>query len=130
MDSRRLLVGFGTAITAFLVVAVLVIEIVRVDPGAGILGVLSGAVAGIATFVGVSLGLKNASGSLRMGLEAIAGFGYSVLAFGVLRYADVAGLRSIIGVRSVIVVSALVAVIVFLWSRFRETNASDSRRPL
>lgn len=126
MNLRRPIVGFGAAITTFVFVAVLVIETVRVDPGAGILGVLLGTGSAIVTFTIIALKFDAVDPPLRWGIEAGAGFGYSVLVLLGLSYANVAGLRSAITPTSIVTIATITAVAVLLrsWSRRHRTEQS------
>lgn len=120
MGFLRFLVGLGAGFTTFLLVAVLVIEAVAVDPGAGILGVLAGAVVGVAVLGAVVLTFEDAHVTLRSGFQAVAAFGYTALVLFFLEYANVGGLRPAIDVVSVAVAATIAAVITFVVTRTRQ----------
>lgn len=116
VNLSRILIGVGTGITAFLLVAILVIELVQVDPGAGILGVGAGTLAGIVVFVVVVMLLGDASDFIRWGVASVAGFGWMALIVSFLSYANIAGLRSFITPRNTAVIAAGAAVAVYTGS--------------
>lgn len=120
MGYRRFLVGLGAGTTAFLLVAVLVIEAVAVDPGAGILGVLLGAMVGVAVLGTVVLKFEEADGTLQSGIQAVAAFGYVVLVLYFVEYANVGGLRSAIDTVSVAVAATIAAIVTFVVARTRQ----------
>lgn len=126
MDLRSLLAGIGAGFTAFAITAVLVIEIVEVDPGAGILGVGLGALVGIAVLGIVSVRLDDAGDQLRWATEAIAGFGWTALFLLFLSYGDIAGLRSVLSPTSTVVVAAVVAVMIFLGNWIRSERLGST----
>lgn len=119
MNASRILVGIGTGITAFLLVAIVVIEIIQVDPVAGIFGVGAGAVAGIIAFGVVLVLIGDAPDPIRWGVAAVAGFGWTVLIVSFLSYANIAASRSVItpSRTAVIGAGAAVAVYISLWVR-------------
>lgn len=119
MNASRVLVGIGTGITAFLLVAIVVIEIIQVDPVAGILGVGTGAVAGIIAFGVVLILIGDAPDPIRWGVAAVAGFGLTVLIVSFLSYANIAAARSVItpSKTAIIGAGAAVAVYISLWVR-------------
>lgn len=119
MGFRRFLVGLGAGITTFLLVAVVVIEAVAVDPGAGILGVLAGAIIGGAILGAVAYKFEDADAALQSGIQAVAAFGYTALVLFFLEYANVAGLRSVIDTVSIAVTATIAAVVTFFASRTR-----------
>lgn len=127
MALQRLTLGLGAALTTFGVVAVVVIQAIRVDPVAGILGVGLGALWALGVFAAVFLTIENASPTIRRDVTAIAVFGYVAAGVLFLSYANVAGLRSAIS-PSVVVGAGVVAGIVAwvaLWRRnHREAPAS------
>lgn len=119
MALRRIALGVGVALTTFGIVTVVVIQAVQVDPVAGILGVVLGALFAVGVFAVVLLTYDDASPTLRRDVTATAAFGYTALFVLFLSYADVAGLRSVIDPTVVVVVASLVAVLVWvsLWGR-------------
>ncbi|UPV76678.1 hypothetical protein M0R89_20980 (plasmid) [Halorussus limi] len=90
-----------------------------VDPGAGILGVLIGAVVGAAVLVTVTLKFEDTDAALQSGIQAVAAFGYVALVLSFLRYANVAGLRSVTDVVSIAVMATIAAVVMFVVVRIR-----------
>lgn len=118
-----LAVGVGAGLTTFGLVAVVVIELVEVDPGAGILGVGLGAVAAIMVVAGVVVSGADAPRHLRWGLTAVAAFGYTVLAVMFVSYSNVVG-PGVVTVPRAVLVGAVVAgaVLAGLWWTRREVT--------
>jgi hypothetical protein len=127
MDLQRILLGGGVALTTFGLVAVVVIETIQVDPVAGIVGVILGAIFALGAFGAVFLTFESASPTIRRDIVAVAAFGYTALLVLALSYVNLAGLRSVIDPTVVVVLAALVAVLVWvsLWGRSgpRESDA-------
>jgi len=119
MVLTRLVLGGGVALTVFGVVAVVIIEAVSVDPVAGILGVVAGALFAIGAFAVVVFTFDSGSPTFRRDVVAVAAFGYTVLFVLGLSYVNLAGLRSVIDPTLAVVVAAIVAVLVWvsLWGR-------------
>ena len=127
MALQRIALGIGAGLTAFGIVAVVIIEAVQVDPVAGILGAVLGALFGLGVFGVVVLTYDEASPTIQRDVAAVAAFGYTALAILALRYVNLAGLRSVIDPTVVVAVPSLVAVLVWLslWGRSgpRESDA-------
>ncbi|MFC7134450.1 MULTISPECIES: hypothetical protein [Salinibaculum] len=127
MALQRIALGIGAGLTTFGIVAVVIIEAVQVDPVAGILGAVLGALFGLGVFGLVLLTYDEASPTIRRDVAAVAAFGYTALAVLALSYVNLAGLRSVIDPTVVVAVASLVAVLVWLslWGRSgpRETDA-------
>lgn len=119
MVLKRLALGGGVALTVFGVVAVVIIEAVSVDPVAGILGVVVGALFAIGAFAVVVSAFDGGSQTFRRDVVAVAAFGYTALFVLALSYVNLAGLRSVIDPTLVVVVAGIVAVLVWvsLWGR-------------
>lgn len=111
MRARRTVTAGGVAVVAFGLVAVAVIETVAVDPVAGILGVLAGVVAGLATAVAVMLGDGRLHTGSRTVVESIAVFGYALVAVGAVVYTGVE-----IDTLVAVAVSGLLALGYGVWS--------------
>lgn len=79
MNARRPLTAIGAGITAFLVVAVAVIELLTVEFSA-IIGLPIGLVTGLVVAVVVFLQHDDGSDTLRWLAAALAGFGYGLIA--------------------------------------------------
>ncbi len=126
MDGRTLVVAVGSALTAFLLVAVVVIEVVAVDPGAGIVGVVLGVLAGGVAFAAVVATPRDRRGP-RGVVEAVAAFGWTVLVVLALSYVNAPGARSVGGVATV-AVAAVVAVAVGVAVNVGVVGASTGRR--
>lgn len=78
MTLRRPITAVGAGVTAFLVVAVSVIELLDFEFSA-IVGLPVGLIAGIVVFVLVLLRHDDADERLRWALAGFAGFGYGIL---------------------------------------------------
>ena len=125
MNGRTVAVALGSGLTAFLVVAVVVVEIVQVDPGAGILGVLLGVAAAGVTFAAVATRPRDALGP-RGGVETVAGFGWIVLGLLIAAYVNVPGVESLGGIATA-AVAAVLAVGVGLAVRLGGESSAGRR---
>lgn len=119
MALRYPLVAGGVGLTTFGLVAVAVIELVEVDPGAGILGVGLGALAGMLAFVLVFMRLDTVTRPVGLALHALAAFGYAVLGVLFVSYANVGGLRPAITATTAVLAGVVVAVLVGVGSWLR-----------
>jgi len=106
MDVRTVAVGVGSALTAFLAVAAVVIELLVTGPGAGIAGVVVGAVAAALAFAGVLANPSDRPGP-RGAVEAVAAFGWTILAVLALSYANAPAVRSLDGLATAAVALAV-----------------------
>lgn len=89
MNVRRPLTAIGAGITAFLVVAVAVIEVLSFEFSA-IVGLPIGLVAGIVVAVAILLYHEEAADPLRWILAGLAGFGYGIVATLAASYVNLA----------------------------------------
>jgi hypothetical protein len=119
MVLERILLGGGVALTTCGLVAVVVIQTVRVAPIAGVLGVVSGVIFGIGAFAAVVLTYGDASPRGRRDVVAVAAFGYTALLVAGVGYASPGGLGAVIDPTVVVALGSLVAVLawVSLWAR-------------
>ncbi|WP_227133231.1 hypothetical protein [Halorubellus salinus] len=106
---HRLLVAAGSAVVAFGVVAVAVIEALAptADIGAGIVGVGAGALAAILAFVVVALLVEELAGPARWAVDAVGAFGLALVAVGAVVYVDVVSLETTTAVAAGAVVGVL-----------------------
>ncbi|WP_323677892.1 hypothetical protein [Halorubellus sp. PRR65] len=109
MILHRLLVAAGSAVVAFGVVAVAVIEALAptADVGAGIVGVGAGALAAVLAFVLVALLAEALAGPARWAVDAVGAFGLALVGVGTVVYVDFVSLETTTAV-------ALGAVVAFL----------------
>jgi hypothetical protein len=116
MDRGPLLVAPGAAITTTLFVAVAVIELLAVEFSA-IVGLPVGVLAGLAVFAAVLAGYGSVGAGARRAVAGLAAFGYAVLVLLALRYANVAGARSLVTVPVLVGagVATALAVSLGLW---------------
>lgn len=91
MDLRTLLAAFGTGVTAFLVAAVLVIELLDVEFSA-LVGLPVGVVVGTAAFVAVLVKHDDFGDALRWAVAGLAGFGYGIFLALAASYVNLADL--------------------------------------
>lgn len=94
VNVRSLAVAGGVALTTALLVGVAVVEVVRVDPGAGILGVGLGLLCGAVAFAAVASRRHEALAPVGL-VEAAAAFGWTILAVLALSYVNAPGVRSL-----------------------------------
>lgn len=87
MGPRSVAVAFGTGITTFLVVAVLVIELLAFEFSA-LVGLPVGVVAGAVAVVVVLLTHDDLGDPLRWAVAAAAGFGYGIAVVLAARYVN------------------------------------------
>lgn len=121
---RSLVLAAGVAVTAFVLFAVAVIEIVRVDPGAGILGVGVGAVAAAVAFAAIATRPRAALGP-RGPIETIAGFGWALVLLFALSYVNVPVISAMGGVEIggvALVLAVAVGAVARLRGRGRPTR--------
>jgi len=125
MNRRAPVVGLGCGVTAFALVAAVIITVIEVALVAGILGVLSGGMAGVLTFVAVTLQYRRLRPGQRWVAEGAAGLGYALVAFGAVTYVDVPVVGSL-GTTGVIAICAVVGVVagVGAWRRDRSAGRS------
>jgi len=92
-STRRIALGIGTAVTTFLLAAVVVIESLGGGeaPGIGILGVLGGLVAGLLAGALVVASADRLSGVATAALATYATLGPAFVAIAGLSYANVPG---------------------------------------
>lgn len=111
MVLHRLLVAAGSAVVAFGVVAVAVVEALAptADIGAGIVGVGAGALAAVLAFVVVALLVEELDGPARWAVDAVGAFGLALVALGAVVYVDVVALETTTAVAA----GALVGVLAF-----------------
>lgn len=115
MNRRALLVAGGCGITAFLLVAVGVIELLDFEFSA-IVGLPVGVVAGLLTAAFVAAGSDRLGAVGRHLLDGAAGFGYAVALLLAVRYVDLAGLRSVISVQRLLGLALATAVLALVLS--------------
>lgn len=119
VNLRRPLTAVGTGITAFLVVAVSVIELLDIEFSA-MVGLPVGLLVGIVVFVLVLLRHDDADEPVRWAVAGFAGFGYGILLALGTAYVNLVD----VGFEGTIGVGVGVAVIAFLGTAFldrRET---------
>ncbi|KTG10749.1 hypothetical protein AUR64_06045 [Haloprofundus marisrubri] len=108
--SRSALVAAGVALSAFLVVATLVIELASSTLAFSVLvGIPVGFVAAVVAGVATNRRYGSFAPGRRRLVEFIAGFGYSVAALGALRYA-VPPTRPLLGFETVLAVAVVVSL--------------------
>ena len=108
---HRLLVAAGSAVVAFGVVAVAVIELLAptADIGAGIVGVGLGALAAVLAFVAVALLVEELAGPARWAVDAVGALGLTLVFVGAFVYVDVVSLET----TTALAIGALAAVVAF-----------------
>jgi len=123
MDRHSLLVGGGCAITAFALVAAVIIEVLQTEIVVGILGVLAGVITAALIFTAVAIELHRFRPRSRWVAEGAAGTGYTLAVFGAVTYVDGPVLGSL-GTLVVVAISLIVGVVVGLrsWRRQRVTR--------
>jgi hypothetical protein len=111
MILHRLLVAAGSAVVAFGVVAVAVIEAFgpRGDIGAGIVGVGLGALAAVLAFVVVVLLVEELAGPARWAVDAVGTLGLTLVFVGAFVYVDIVSLET----TTALAIGALAAVVAF-----------------
>jgi|AntRauTorcE11898_2_1112593.scaffolds.fasta_scaffold12754_2 peptidoglycan/LPS O-acetylase OafA/YrhL len=111
MILHRLLVAAGSAVVAFGVVAVAIIELLgpQADVGAGIVGVGAGALAGILAFVAVALLVEELQGPVRWAIDAVGALGLTLVFVGAFVYVDVVSLET----TTALAVGGLAAIVAF-----------------
>lgn len=129
MILHRLLAAAGSAVVAFAVVAVAVIEALAptADVGAGIVGVGAGALAAILAFVVVALLVEELAGPARWAVDAVGAFGLALVALGAVVYVDVVSLET----TTAVALGATVGVLAFVggWvGREHADEPSDGSR--
>lgn len=126
MRLRVLATAVGTGVTTFLLVAVLVIELLDFEFSA-ILGLPVGLLAGLAAVAVVVTGYGVVRPPVRWTLDALAGFGYGVLAALAGSYVNLGGLRSSLTTNRMVLVGVAVGVAAFVvgWALDRR---ADTRR--
>lgn len=124
MDRRPVVVGVGSGVTAFALVAAVIITVIEVAPVAGILGVLAGAMAALLTAAGVALQFGRLRPRRRALAEGAAGTGYALAAFGAVTYVDAPMVGSL-GTTAVVGLCVLVGVLtgVVAWRRDRPASS-------
>ena len=125
MDRRALVVGLGCGVTAFALVAAVIITVIEVAPVAGILGVLAGAMAALLTAAGVTLQFRRLSPRQRWLAEGAAGTGYALAAVAAVTYVDVPVVGSL-GTTTVVAVCLTVGVLTGAVAWRRDRSASRS----
>lgn len=126
MDARTVATAVGSALTAFLVVAVVVIELLVAGPGAGIVGVVLGVVAAALAFAAVLARPREPPGP-RGTVEAVAAFGWTVLVVLALSYVNAPAVGSLDGLGTA-AVGLVVAFAVGGAVNLRLTGSSPGRR--
>jgi hypothetical protein len=108
MILHRLLVAAGSAVVAFGVVAVAVIEALAptADIGAGVVGVGLGALAAVLVFAVVALLVEELAGPARWAVDAVGALGLTLVFVGAFVYVDVVSLET----TTALAVGALAAV--------------------
>jgi hypothetical protein len=125
VNARSFVLGGGVAVTAFVLVVASVVAVVRVDPGAGIIGVALGAVVGGVTFATVAARPRAALGPPGL-VEAVAGFGWTLALVLALSYVNAPGARSLSGTDAAALV-LLVAVVLGVGAWVRERRVARFR---
>ncbi|MDZ7689428.1 MAG: hypothetical protein U5J64_12100 [Halobacteriales archaeon] len=119
MNLRRPITAVGAAITAFLVVAVSVIELLDIEFSA-LVGLPVGLIAGMVVFVLLLLRHDDADEPVRWVLGGFAGFGYGILLALGTAYVNIVD----VGFEGTVGVGVAAAVVAFLGAAFldrRET---------
>jgi hypothetical protein len=120
MNTRVTVAATGAGATAFLVVAVAVVELLPVEFSA-LVGLPAGVLAGGAVLVLIGTRYDRLRGASRYAVDAAAGFGVAVFVVQAVRYVNLAGLRSALTLESTAGVAVLAAVLAALvswwWSR-------------
>lgn len=109
MDLRKPITAVGAGVTAFIVVAVSVIELLEFEFSA-IVGLPVGLIAGIVVFVLVLLRHDDIDEPLRWALAGFAGFGYGILLALGTAYVNLFD----VGFEGTVAVGVAAAVIAFL----------------
>ena len=124
MGLHRLLVAAGSAVVAFGIVAVAVIEALAptADIGAGIVGVGAGALAAILAFVVVALLVEELAGPARWAVDAVGAFGLALVAVGAVVYVDVVSLETTTAVAA----GGVVGVVAFAAGWLGHERADES----
>jgi hypothetical protein len=124
-STRRIALGIGTAVTTFLLAAVVVIESLGAGeaPGIGILGVFGGLVAGLLAGALVVAYAGRLSGATTAALAAYATLGPAFVAIAGLSYVNVPGADAVFSFPVHVgtsVVLAVVAGVLAVYLRRRE----------
>jgi len=125
MNRRAPIVGVGCGVTAFALVAGIIITVIQVDLVAGILGVLAGGMAGALTLVAVTFQYRRFRPRQHWLAEGAAGLGYALVVFGAVTYLDVpvvGRLGTTIVVAICLIVGALAGVAA--WRRDRSARSA------
>jgi|GEM_PF-1717264 hypothetical protein len=125
MRLHRLLSAVGVAVVAFGVVAVVVIEAFgsTADVGAGILGVVAGAIAAIVAFVVVTIYVEGLAGIARWAVDAVAVGGLTLVAVGAVVYVDVVSLET----TTALAIAAFAAIVAFAGGWLGESRGRTSQ---
>ena len=121
MNLRASATAVGASLTAFLVVAVSVIELLDTEFSA-IVGLPAGLVAGILVFVLVLLRHDDTDEPVRWALAGFAGFGYGVLLALGVAYVNLAD----IGFEGTVGIGVAAAVIAFLGAVFLDRREASA----
>jgi hypothetical protein len=121
MNARTVAIALGSAVTTFLLVGAMTIELLGAGeaPGIGILGVFAGLVAGLVTGGLVAVTGDRIAGLLAAVLVGYATFGVTFLAIAGMRYINVPGVDDVFTFHVHLGVSAVVAVIAGLGTVYR-----------
>jgi hypothetical protein len=121
MNARTVAIALGSAVTTFLLVGAMTIELLGAGeaPGIGILGVFAGLVAGLVTGGLVAVTGDRIAGLLAAVLVGYATFGVTFLAIAGMSYINVPGADDVFSFDVHLAVSAVVAVIAALGTVYR-----------
>lgn len=113
MNARTVALALGTAVTTFLLVGAVTIELLGAGeaPGIGIIGVFAGLVAGLAAGVLVGVASDRIAGVPAAALLGYAAFGTTFLAIAAMSYVNVPGVDDVFTFPVRLVVSAVVAAL-------------------
>jgi len=126
MNARTVAIALGTAVTTFLLVGAVTIELLGAGeaPGIGILGVFAGFVAGVVAGVLVAVAGDRITGLPAAALVGYATFGTTFLAIAGMSYVNVPGVDDVFTFPVRLGVSAVVAVVAALATGYRKRSVA------
>ncbi len=116
MNLRTISVAVGAGITAFMLVAVSVIELLPFEFSA-LVGLPVGLLAGVIVLGGILVKYQVISETAQQLTAALAGFGYAIVVLLGVSYVNLGGLRSRITVELMIGIGIATAIAVYLGAR-------------